>query len=166
MPLASLVVEPLKVETMSEPAPVNEGNTQQHPPTKEMAIHETAPAKVEALPKVVPAKVKAKPKMVTAKPVSITKSVIKHDSRQIIKQEIHGKWGVNLIAFKQEWFAKSKAAEFARLGVFTEVIPVREKNSTLYRLRVGGFKSKAEAISNTAKLKKTLNLGSVWVSNN
>jgi len=70
------------------------------------------------------------------------------------------------VAFKQEWFAKSKAAEFARLGVFAEVIPVHEKNTTMYRLRVGGFKSKADAFSNTDRIKKTLNLDSVWVSDN
>jgi cell division protein FtsN len=129
-------------------------------------MHGTAPAKAEAIPEVVLAKVKAKPETVTAKPAYATKSVIKHDARRVIKQEVYGKWGVNLIAFKQEWFAKSKAAEFARLGVITEVVPVREKNVTMYRLRAGGFKSKAEAVSNTAKLKKTLNLDSVWVSDN
>ncbi|WP_432745539.1 SPOR domain-containing protein [Methylobacter sp. G7] len=195
--LAPLDVEPAKVEV--EPAPVKEGNTQEHGPAKdgvtnehgqakdgvtnehgqikEKAIHETAPAKVAVIPEVLPAKVetkpevvlakeKVKPKMVTAKPAYAAKPVSKPDARQAIKQQAYGEWGVNLIAFKQEWFARSKAAEFARLGVFSEVVPVREKNVTMYRLRVGGFKSKADALSNTAKLKKSLNLDSVWVSDN
>ncbi|WP_340122148.1 SPOR domain-containing protein [Methylobacter svalbardensis] len=176
--LASSDVEPAKVEVEPAPAPVKDGNVQEHEPTKkegvahehapikEKAMHGTAPAKAEVIPEAVPAKVKAKPETVTAKPAYATKSVIKQDARRVIKQEVDGKWGVNLIAFKQEWFAKSKAAEFARLGVIAEVVPVREKNVTMYRLRAGGFKSKAEAVSNTAKLKKALNLDSVWVSDN
>ncbi|MDO9424063.1 MAG: SPOR domain-containing protein [Methylobacter sp.] len=173
--LAPSDVEPSKVEAEHEPAPVKEGNAQEYAPTKKEGVaHEhapikdktIAPAKAETLPEVVPAKVKAKPETVTAKPAYATKSVIKQDARRVIKQEAYGKWGVNLIAFKQEWFAKSKAAEFARLGVIAEVVPVREKNVTMYRLRVGGFKSKAEAVSNTAKFKKALNLDSVWVSDN
>ncbi|MDO9169202.1 MAG: SPOR domain-containing protein, partial [Methylobacter sp.] len=186
--LAPLDVEPAKVEVASAPAPVKEGNAQEHVPAKngvtnehgqikEKVIPETAaakvavipevlPAKVEAKPEVVLAKEKVKPKMVTAKPVYAAKPVSKPDPRQVVRQEAYGEWGVNLIAFKQEWFARSKAAEFARLGVFSEVVPVRENNVTMYRLRVGGFKSKADALSNTAKLKKSLNLDSVWVSHN
>ncbi|MDI1293217.1 MAG: SPOR domain-containing protein [Methylobacter sp.] len=186
--LAPLDVEPAKVEVEPAPAPVKEGNTQEHVlakdgitnehgQIKEKAIHETAPAKVAVIPEILPAKVetkpevvlakeKVKPKMVTAKPAYAAKPVSKPDARQAIKQQAYGEWGVNLIAFKQEWFARSKAAEFARLGVFSEVVPVREQNVTMYRLRVGGFKSKADALSNTAKLKKSLNLDSVWVSDN
>jgi len=136
-------------------------------PTKERAKHEAAPAKVEAVLETAPAKVKAQPEAAPAKPITPPQPVVlKEEPVKPGKQTTVAKWGVNLVAFKQEWFAKSKAAEFARLGVFAEVIPVYEKNTMMYRLRVGGFKSKAEALSNTNRIKKTLNLGSVWVSDN
>ena len=101
---------------------------------------------------------------VTEKPIAIEKAVIKQRSAKVTKSEGTGNWGVNLIAFKLEWFAKSKAAEFERQGIFVEVIPVQEKNITMYRLRVGGFKSKAAADANAGRIKNALNLDSVWVS--
>ncbi|MDO9268819.1 MAG: SPOR domain-containing protein [Methylobacter sp.] len=166
MPLKPLVAEPVKVESVHEHAPAKEENVHGIAPTKERAKHEATPVKVEAVPETVPAK--TEPEAVPAKPITPPKTVVKEESIKPSKQTTTAaaKWGVNLVAFKQEWFAKSKAAEFARLGVFAEVIPVREKNTTMYRLRVGGFKSKAEALSNTDRLKQTLNLDSVWVSDN
>ncbi|MCK9394472.1 MAG: SPOR domain-containing protein [Methylobacter sp.] len=137
---------------------------------KEKVAHEPVPApvpaKVEAVPETAPAKVKTQPEAIKAKPVTAEKVVSKQEPVKERKPETPGKWGVNLVAFKQEWFAKSKAAEFARQGIFAEVIPVHEKNTTMYRLRVGGFKSKQEARANTDRIKKTLNLDSVWVSDN
>ncbi|MDP1970717.1 MAG: SPOR domain-containing protein, partial [Methylobacter sp.] len=166
MPLKPLVAESVKVEAVHEHAPAKEENVHGIAPTKERAKHEATPVKVEAVPETVPAK--TEPEAVPAKPITPPKTVVKEESIKPSKQTTTAaaKWGVNLVAFKQEWFAKSKAAEFARLGVFAEVIPVREKNTTMYRLRVGGFKSKAEAFSNTDRLKQTLNLDSVWVSDN
>lgn len=76
------------------------------------------------------------------------------------------KWGVNLIAVKQEWYANRKAAEFARQCVFAKVIPIQGKDSPMYRLRVGGFKSKVEALANADRIKTALKLDSVWVSDN
>jgi cell division protein FtsN len=144
-------------------APVKEKAKQEAAPAKQ----EVTPAKVEAAPKSVPAKAKIQPEAAPAKPIALPQVVVKEEAVKANQQGASaGKWGINLVAFKQEWFAKSKAAEFARLGVFAEVIPVHERNSTMYRLRVGGFKSKAEAFSNTDRIKKTLNLDSVWVSDN
>lgn len=175
-PKVEAVLEPLKVEPAHELAPVKaeaahaptkEGvAAHEVAPTKERAINETASAKVEATHEVAPAKVKIQPEAVTAKPVIAAKAVVKEEPVKVKIEAAPGKWGVNLVAFKQEWFAKSKAAEFAQQGIFAEVIPVNEKNATMYRLRVGGFKSKADANSNTARIKKALNLDSVWVSDN
>ena len=138
--------------------------------SKEKVKHEIAPAKVNVTPETVPDKVKAQSEAiavkpaVTEKPIAIEKAVIKQRSAKVTKSEGTGNWGVNLIAFKQEWFAKSKAAEFERQGIFVEVIPVQERNITMYRLRVGGFKSKAAADANAGRIKNALNLDSVWVS--
>jgi hypothetical protein len=144
-------------------APVKEKAKQEAAPVKQ----EVTPAKVEAAPKSVAAKAKIQPEAVPDKPIAPPQVVVKEDPVKASQQAASaGKWGINLVAFKQEWFAKSKAAEFARVGVFAEVIPVHERNSTMYRLRVGGFKSKAEAFANTDSIKKTLNLDSVWVSDN
>ncbi len=155
-----------KEGTGHEPAPTKKESVHEPAPTKERAIHEAAPVKLEVVPETAPAKVKTPPKAVTAKPITIAKTVVKQEPVKENKQVAPGKWGVNLGAFKQEWFAKSKAAEYAQQGVLAEVMPVHEKNVTMYRLRVMGYKTKAEANSNTARIKKALNLDSVWVSDN
>ncbi len=106
---------------------------------------ETLLAKVEKLEKRRPVKATAKPKKV----------------KKVVKQP---KWAVNLVSFKQEWYAKSKAAEFEKKGIPTDVIKVKVKGEDWFRLRVKGFKSKYDAASYAVKVKKTLNLGSVWVT--
>lgn len=75
-------------------------------------------------------------------------------------------WAVNLIAFKQDWYAKRKAEEFAGKGVPAKVSRTESKGETWYRLSVDGFKSQYEAAGYAAKVKKTLNLDSVWVTRN
>ncbi|MGZ5076526.1 MAG: SPOR domain-containing protein, partial [Methylobacter sp.] len=190
VPLEPLAAPP-KIEIKHEPAPAKiEAASQEHVPGKEGAEHEHAPevkdktaheiaptkdrakqeaasVKVEPVPEAAPVKVKVQPEAAPAKPVITPKVIVKEEPVKAITKEVApGKWGVNLVAFKQEWFAKSKAAEFARLGVFAEVIPVYEKGATMYRLRAGGFRSKAEALSNSDRIKKALNLDSVWVSDN
>lgn len=75
-------------------------------------------------------------------------------------------WFVNLVSFRQQWYAQKKAAEFEKKGVPTEVIPVKVNAEDWFRLRVKGFKSKYDAASYAVKVKKTLNLSSVWVTNN
>lgn len=75
-------------------------------------------------------------------------------------------WAVNLIAFKQDWYAKRKAEEFAAKGVPAKVGKTESKGENWYRLSVDGFKSQYEAAGYAAKVKKTLNLDSVWVTRN
>ncbi len=75
-------------------------------------------------------------------------------------------WAVNLISFKQEWYAQRKSAELKKKGIPVEVLPVQIKGENWYRLRVGGFKTKNEASSYATRIKKTLNLSSVWVTRN
>ena len=158
--------EPIKESVAHEPVLTKAGAVPEHAPTQERAMHEAASAKVEAVPETAPAKVKTQPKVAAVKPKVPAKAISKQEPVKEKIPAVPGKWGINLVAFKQEWFAKSKVAEFAQQGVFAEVFPVHERNTTMYRLRVGGFKSKAEADSNTARIKKALNLDSVWVSDN
>lgn len=67
-----------------------------------------------------------------------------------------GKYSVNVVSYQQEWFAQSKAAEFKEKGIPVEVVPVDPNNhATKFRLKVGGFKTKAEADSYAAKVKKS-----------
>ncbi len=189
-------ITPSKVETAQESAPIakevghqiavpKEKHNPEIEPAKAETKHVTALAKLNAKPdpaaakveekfKAIPVKVqsvaeiaetqeKTQPIAKIAKPLSIPKAVVKQKPEKIKIPQASGAWGVNLVAFKQEWFAKSKAAEFARKGVFAEVVPVP---GNMYRLRVGGFKSKAEANANKERIKNTLNLESVWVSDN
>jgi len=73
-------------------------------------------------------------------------------------------WVVYLISFKQDWFAKRKADEFAGKGISARVSKAESKGENWYRLSVDGFKSRAEASNYAAKVKKTLNLDSVWIT--
>ncbi|ATG91656.1 SPOR domain-containing protein [Methylomonas koyamae] len=73
-------------------------------------------------------------------------------------------WAVNLVAFKQDWYAKSKAQEFAGKGVPAKVSKTETKGENWYRLSVDGFKTQYEAAAYAVKVKKTLNLDSVWVT--
>ena len=75
-------------------------------------------------------------------------------------------WSVNLAAYKDLSSAKTKAATLVKKGVPVKVVANAKNNTTRYRLRVGGFKNKAEAASYSAKIKKSLNLNSVVVDNN
>lgn len=80
------------------------------------------------------------------------------------KPKIVAEWKVNLVSFKQDWYAKKKATEFKNKGIPVEIAPVMVKGEQWYRLRVTGFKTKYEAGSYASRAKKALNLSSVWVS--
>lgn len=73
-------------------------------------------------------------------------------------------WVVNLVSFKQEWYAKNKAAEFEKKGITTNILPIDIKGESWYRLRVKGFESRYDAAAYAVKIKKSLNLSSVWVA--
>lgn len=108
---------------------------------------------IEALQSKVAALEKGKSPTAAPKPVA---------KKPVIEQN----WAVNLIAFKQDWYAKRKAEEFAAKGVPAKVSRTDNKGETWYRLSVDGFVNQAEAAAFAAKVKKTLNLDSVWVAKN
>lgn len=108
---------------------------------------ESLQAKVSALEKERPAAAKPTPKPEPKKPM-------------VVEQN----WAVNLVAFKQDWYATRKAEEFATKGVPAKVVKSETKGETWYRLFVDGFKSQYEAAGYAAKVKKMLNLDSVWVT--
>jgi len=72
-------------------------------------------------------------------------------------------WNVNLISFRQAWYAERKAAEFGQRGFPTAISEVIINGEPWYRLRVGGFASKQAAETYADRAKKVLNLNSVWV---
>jgi cell division protein FtsN len=97
---------------------------------------------------------------------SLAKAVpVKKRTEKLKKAQTAVNWSVNLTAFKQQWYAKSKADEFVQKGIPVEVIEVNVDDAIWYRLRVNGFKNKEEAASYAARVKKALNLSSVWVGN-
>lgn len=85
---------------------------------------------------------------------------------QVKREPVSENWAVNLIAFKQDWYAKRKAEEFAAKGVPAKVSRTDSKGEAWYRLSVDGFPNQGEANSYAARVKKTLNLDSVWVARN
>jgi len=91
---------------------------------------------------------------------AISKKRVKKAKKAIANVE----WAVNLVSFKQEWYAKRKAEEFKKKGIPAKVEEVKIKGKKWFRLRVKGFKSKYEAAAYAVKVKKTLNLSSVWVT--
>lgn len=109
-------------------------------------------AAIESLQAKVTALEKGKPPAAAAKPAAKKPALVQEN------------WVVNLVAFKQDWYAKRKAEEFAAKGVGATVIKADSKGETWYRLVVDGFKSQYEAAAYAAKVKKTLNLDSVWVA--
>lgn len=74
-------------------------------------------------------------------------------------------WTVNLIAYRQKWHAKSKAAEFEKKGIPVDIVDVKVGSVIWHRLTVAGFKNRSEAALYATKVKKTLKLSSVWVGN-
>ncbi len=75
-------------------------------------------------------------------------------------------WAVNLIAYQQDLLAQRKAEEFAAKGIVAKVSKVEAKGEVWYRLSVDGFISQSEAAVYAARVKKTLNLSSVWINKN
>lgn len=78
----------------------------------------------------------------------------------VVKQN----WVVNLIAFRQSWYAQRKALEYEKKGVPAVVKAVVVADENWYRLLVKGFATKAEAAVYAGKVKKALNLTSVWIA--
>ncbi len=72
-------------------------------------------------------------------------------------------WAVSLCAFKQDWYAKRVADDYAGKGVRAKISKMPVKGDVWYRLSVDGFKTQAEANAYAAKVKKLLNLDSVAV---
>jgi cell division protein FtsN len=93
------------------------------------------------------------------KPVKVVKK------KRVKKKAVaKSRWVVNLVAFRQKWYAANKLQEFKKKGVPADLIAVKVKGETWYRLRVKGFKSKEKATTYSVGVKKKLNLGSVWVT--
>lgn len=101
-----------------------------------------------------------------AKPVAPVAKAEKAEPKKQVPAPVQDNWVVNLVAFKQDWYAKRKAEEYASKGVPAQVIKSDSKGETWYRLSVDGFKSQYEAAAYAARVKKSLNLDSVWVSKN
>lgn len=146
-------------------------------PTEELAAAETEQdmlkdlqSRLDALERKALAIKAIKPEDATAEVIKpITASV--KESKAGDSKDASGKvntkadWSVNLVAYRQQWYAESKAAEFGRKGIPVEVVNVKVDNTNWYRLQVSGFKNREEASLYATKVKKTLNLSSVWVGN-
>lgn len=72
-------------------------------------------------------------------------------------------WSVNLTAYEDLNYAKSKAKNFIQKGIPVKVIAVDMNNTKWYRLKVVGFKNEKEATAYAAKIKKSLNLNTAFV---
>ena len=106
--------------------------------------------KTHGLEKTQPSKVTIK-KVLTEKKASITQAT--------------SDWSVNLTAYEDLSYAKSKAAKFIQKDIPVKVVAVDMNNAKWYRLKVVGFKNKKDATSYAAKIKKSLNLNTVFVGN-
>ncbi|MBE0471179.1 MAG: SPOR domain-containing protein [Methyloprofundus sp.] len=84
--------------------------------------------------------------------------------RKVVKRVVAQEWVVNLVSFKQRWYTDKKVQEYKQKGIPAEVVSVDVQGVEWFRVRVVGFKDKAEAEVYALKMKKSLNLNSVWVS--
>ncbi|MGZ8195878.1 MAG: SPOR domain-containing protein [Methylosarcina sp.] len=75
-------------------------------------------------------------------------------------------WFVNLLSFRQRGDAEQQAFEFMKKGIRTEIIEVEVNKTTWYRLRVGGFTRQEQAAAYAEKIKKPLQLNSIWIASN
>lgn len=130
------VAAPVKLEAATKPA---------------LKPSKVTPPKQERPPRVVAEVVKPKPKVVA-------------ENEPAAQVPPAGRWVANLVSFRQDWYAQGKAAEFARQGIYVQVVPVQVKGETWYRLRSNNFASKNDAQNFAAKAKRQLNLTSVWVA--
>lgn len=96
-----------------------------------------------------------------ARPLAAATPAVKPEKKK--PEPVPENWAVSLTAFKQDWYAKRKAEEFAGKGVPAKVAKSEAKGETWYRLSVDGFPSQYDAAAYAAKVKKTLNLDSVNV---
>jgi len=74
------------------------------------------------------------------------------------------KWVINLISFRQLWYAKRKSTEFEKKGIPVKIKKTKIDGVDWYRLTTKGFKRKSSAQAYANKIKSTLNLTSVWVT--
>lgn len=74
-------------------------------------------------------------------------------------------WFVNLVSFRQRSDAEQQALQLIKKGVRTEIVEVEVDQSKWYRLRVGGFTRQEQAAAYAEKIKKPLQLDSIWVAN-
>jgi len=88
----------------------------------------------------------------------------KASSRKVVKRVVVQEWVVNLVSFKQRWYTDKKVQEYKQKGIPVEVVSVDVQGVEWFRVRVAGFKDKAEAAAYAIKMKKSLNLNSIWVS--
>ena len=95
-------------------------------------------------------------------PVS-EKKKLSGTTEKTIKAKPASGWAVNLTAYEDQTYAKSKAAKLIQKGIPVKVIAVDMNKKTWYQLKVGGFKNKENAALYAAKIKKSLNLNSVSV---
>lgn len=73
-------------------------------------------------------------------------------------------WYVNLLSFRQRSDAEQQALEFMKKGIRTEIIKVEVNQARWYRLRVGGFTRQEQAMAYAEKIKKPLQLDSIWIA--
>ncbi len=66
-------------------------------------------------------------------------------------------WAVQVGAFSDYTNAKNYSAKFADMGYQTEINTIVKNNRNLYRVRVGNFKSRAEAREERKKLEQMEN---------
>ncbi|PKM10743.1 MAG: hypothetical protein CVV13_11805 [Gammaproteobacteria bacterium HGW-Gammaproteobacteria-3] len=94
------------------------------------------------------------------------KKPLKTSQKAVTKPRQTKTWSVNLVSFRQKWYADEKAAEFAKKGLAPKVVAVKVKGETWYRLTVDGFKNKTDASAFAAQARKNFNLDSVWLGKN
>ncbi|NOT11340.1 MAG: SPOR domain-containing protein [Methylococcaceae bacterium] len=151
--------EKIAVQADPSPLPIDTPKNQAPPKPEQSQIAHQKP-----LDEDIPKQALIEKKKVTTS--TTKKAALKHKQNTAkVTTTATSDWSVNLIAYKQQWYANSKADEFKKKGIPVDIVPVTLNKVTWYRLRVGGFNDKNDASAYAGRVKKALNLNSVWVGN-
>jgi hypothetical protein len=88
----------------------------------------------------------------------------KEQTDRLASLDTSDNWTVSLGSFKSKTAANTRASKFKKKGVPLEVIEIKVKNRSWYRVVVKTFKNKQDAQNYAERLKKTLGIHSVSVT--
>lgn len=157
--------EPIKVDVAAEKAPEVKTPEKKEPPKKEVSKKEPEkkePEKVVAEKKPV-ATAKAKEAPPVKAPASATAKAAKPKKAVVAKAASNGAWGLNVASFTNNLDAGNLKSRLKAAGYKSYVTEFTKDSVKWYRVRVGFYRTKAEALSVGRKIQQKFRVQTPWV---